>query len=391
MKRKCRYIRIAAYEIYRNLRIIAFNIVIGILLFSIILPMLELADDIPTKFYQEMEDSGLDNIEIGNVIFDDFEYLFELPIKMKHYYSGISFFDMNTDLEDEQVENLAKSEIDAEVGINQWMDKDRSIDIKKINDGIVEGNTWTEGNNQELSDIPMWISDRAAEILNLSVNETFHILDSENKEIGKIKIEGIYKQDEELSEFYLPADAFETYFNNENSRYTILTAPVETKDFMKIVDKLKKQYFIVVIQDEEVRSVQLLVYMLYVMCIILLLTFIGIIENLLSVYFEKRKSLFGVYLAIGMNESDLLKIHLVIAETILAISMLVSILLSKKIFSYMIDYIADLFEYTDMNRSLSIKPVVIIILIMNFMLIFVLHKIRKKIKNLCIVDIISEK
>lgn len=337
------------------------NIIISSLLFSIALLLVSLALLLPDEIYNEIRNTSLGNINISNIEETDMDYLTELPMVILSYGYDMKWEDYSDSLNKKQREILAeKLSLDTSLAFEKYRKGKNSDTLININKNLLDGEEWSEKDNQKQEIMPIWIEDTLAQKLNINVQDKL-IFQNRFCEV-KLYVKGIYQDvKDDLMSSYVPVSLYGTLITEEQQDMILWArCNKNLNQFIKVIKQLKEKYFIVDSYEDTMQAMMLIVYMLYVCSIILIYMSVQVVNNLNHIYYVRRTRFWKICRNLGMTENDIMKINLFLARNVIFSSLIIGTVIAYYLNHRFIAYIKELFEIAQLNCDISISSVVVL-------------------------------
>lgn len=354
------------------------NVVISSILAGVAILVMSLAMKLPDNIYKEVKDSELGSINISNIRLSDMDYLISQNYIIDSYGYDMLMEDQIISFTDSQKDRIAMEGLDNGIQFEYYRQGHNSETLKEINEQIVKGSVWKKEDNIVTEICPIWMEDSLANKLNLDVGDT--LIMQTNGDSLKLKVRGIYVDaKDDLQSSYLPVWVYQQ-IGKDNELNIWAHCNSSLSEFLKIIGKLKSEYFIVNSYDDTIYSMEFMVYILYVCTVILFVLALQVIISLNKVYYNRRSKFWNICYNMGLTNKDICFINLIIAECILVFAFFIGTILAIRLNDYFLVYMQDLFHFSTLECSIS-KTAILFIFMCCSILICTLTYFSKVNKN----------
>lgn len=371
--------KIIIWELKINKGVFLFYLIIIVLLFSISVSLLGLAFNIPVLIAGELKAVNADNINITNVTTNEAERVLAKQVEL---------LDATVTPQDLKNNNL-EIETDKFFWGGVLLDATYypGIDIEFITKILLTGMNSGEA-EVENGCYPIWIERGMAEETGLNLYSRLLMFDFNGIELCNVYVAGIFESADH-HHFYISQYIYSKLEERHlNMRLSLYLRPLEFNEFNHIISWAEKNKFHVHYNRDIIFAVQMVYYTFFVLNFILLLTLVGIIYNMIRIYFSKREKFYAMNLAIGMTPADILKIIFYICQILIFISVFVSFGISYWISNNINSYVIKYFEFADIDSSFPLLPLLLNWLILQMLTIFMLLRFSKTNRGRDIVSVI---
>lgn len=237
------------------------------------------------------------------------------------------------------------------------------------------------------------ISDEMAKKNDFQIGESIDMIyhNKDEKQSVKAEIFGIYEAEPSRQDYYISDEALNAYFEKfPDNVCCYVISPKKLRNIFSMKNCLEQNGY-VLYSKETINTIRMLYITLYSINIILLLALAGSVYNFMNIYLQGRKMFYAVQSAIGMSDNNILKILFCISELIIAVMLIVSLVLSSVIMRMITGYAGDIFANFSNTSRVPFIPGFANFLIVQFCLIIIILKFRKRLKNNSINKLLHEK
>lgn len=182
-------------------------------------------------------------------------------------------------------------------------------------------------------------------------------------------------------DYYVSEGALRAYldeFPNNTCFYVI--NPKKLRDIFDMKTSLEKSGYILY-SKETLNTIRMLYITLYSVNIILLIALAGSVYSFINIYLQRRKKFYAVQSAIGMSDSNILKIIFSISELVILAMLACSSVLSVILLRVITGYADGIFEGAKQMAGLPFIPLLADFLIVQLCLAVIMLKFRKTLKT----------
>ena len=336
------------------------NVLISSILAGVAILVMSLAIKLPDNIYKEVKNSELGSINISNICLSDIDYLICQNYIIDSYGYDMLMENYIISFTDHQKEIIATEDLDSGMQFEFYRQEKNSETLKEINQQIIKGSGWKEKDNTVTEICPLWLEDTLASKLNIDVGDT--LIMQTNGDNLPLKVRGIYSDvKDDLQSSYLPIWVYQRIGkDNELNIWTHCDSSLS--EFLKIIGKLKSEYFIVDSFDDTIHSMEFIVYILYVCTAILFVLALQVITSLNKVYYNRRKRFWNICYNMGLTNRDLCYMNIILSESILVLTFFIGTVLAIRLNNYFLVYMQDLFRFSTLECSISIKAILLLFL-----------------------------
>lgn len=357
MKKLMNQMHLAYYEFILNIRLFFVNIVICGLLFGVLLSVIGLAVNIPKEIQHEILNEEIGEIQISNIDYEDLDYIIQLPLEIFAIGYDMDWSMFENALDQEQKSVNCDNEVDNSLNF-AYYDDGKSAIVTEVNANLVEGEKWTEEDDNIQRSYPIWLDEMFAKKMHLHVNDSV-ILSNDDCEV-ECYIKGIYcDETDSLAASYVSVRLYgKLLCEEDNSLIVYARADSTPFRFLTTIHSLKKSYFIVDSYEENMYAMFLLIVVIGICALILLLVTINVMVDFNNIYYSLRQKFWAINKALGMEDSDRKIICCILFCFVLVISYLIGMILSRNLSAYFNRYINKLFEFQNLKLDLTAQQIV---------------------------------
>lgn len=157
---------------------------------------------------------------------------------------------------------------------------------------------------------------------------------------------------------------FEYYRQGKNNETLKIWAHCDSSlsEFLRIIGKLKSEYFIVDSFDDTIHSMEFIIYILYVCSAILFILALQVITSLNKVYYNRRSKFWDICYNMGLTNKDICYMNIILSESILVLTFFIGTILAIRLNNYFLVYMQDLFSFSTLGYSISKKAILLLFL-----------------------------
>lgn len=235
----------------------------------------------------------------------------------------------------------------------------------------------------------LYICETIAKKEELDVNKTVRLMGREGETIVLLKIMGIYKDSEDLNDYYISQEAYEKYKEiYQNCSLELILRNSKSEEIFSFVNWMEEENIDCYYNEDMIGAIQMFYIFFGVFNFILLLALSGILYHLLEIYMLKRTSFYAISLAMGMTEIDIMRILYVLVELLISIAMVASMIGSVLVLASVNKVANELFSF---SREIYIPILALVInwCILQICMIVVVKCFWKKIKGKEIIQMLN--
>ncbi len=376
------------WEIRTQIKLFVFYIIIFISLFSMATALLNVAMYLPDGVGKLASKESLDTVGVDSV-----EKIDELEQILEKY--DIVLYDAIDNEVDKERLGLSNEE-DSLIGIGAVVDTTWKNELKEyIKYNLISGEFSPEKLNANNCSA-VWFDEKVAEDFKLEIGDEITIYDKDGiASDKKLYVQGLYKNEVSekynycINDCYLSTNAYKDFHlvDKREDCYFVF-APQKFRDIFDIITLLENNHYNVLYSETFVNAIRMMYIMLYVFNFILFIALSGILLHLMDMYYQKRNFYWAVNSAIGMSYKDIMRILFCIYEVILIIASGASAFVSYFILNGINNMSQDLFGMNLSTNQFSVYPFIFNFILLQICLFFVLYKLRKKLLNTQIVQLL---
>lgn len=358
MKKHCRCLNIALYELKTGWRGFGVFFLICCLLLSTMISIFSLALQLPDELQEYITGTSLHMIHVGDIDKVDLSQIDNLPLKVvKYYYNGLPPCSIGIDdgYLPPKVDGFI---VDLSGAAIRGVNGDRSWQVTKINQQLLNGRPFEERDSNKSG---IWLSDLSAEYLGVESGDSISFcvdspavssLDEEpiKYETVSCTVMGIYSMDASMNGYYV---TFPLIKQSEGtiSPFSGDFAPLSITDYKKVISELRGMHLKVSANTEIIDSMLLLVYALYGTCVFLCFLAVSMLLSISKMYYHRRMSFFAICKAIGLQNRHILIIICSTMQGLLTVAFAVSMFIAPLLNRYVIDCIEEVFKEVSITAN----------------------------------------
>ncbi len=347
---RCNTLAVAAYELRKFWRMFVVFLLVSMLLCSVTMSVLQLAMQLPDRISDMYQSKLSTTIDVSGIYADELDQIIQQDMKLTAIQNEA---ELGSIILGEDVMQYSEEAEQPIYGGLVWAAKgDLTVSAELMNQVITAGSGFHPSNAADPAKI--WLSERTALILNVRAGDSVSLCCTDGTLAFDALLCGIYSSESYLSDYYIaPALYQELLPADVAATYSISGIPHRYEDYLRIIHTMQKARFAVSCMEfETLKSYTAFLYMLYGFCVVLLVCIISVCMHMLKLYFERRRSFFGIQRALGMQSSSVFGVALWVSEGVMLLAFLGSMLLTPWILEYVIHYINALFEGIALRRQL---------------------------------------
>ena len=371
--RHCFSIATGELKIASHLLIMLGLITVG--LFSASIAFLALGMTLPGQIAEEVADSGYDRIFLWTLTMDDAMLLSSQPIEVLETYVSYRFSHENLDVARESSSDPLRGSI-----LLDWMEHTSFVeDLRK---DLLDGSI-----SLQESSLVIWISRDIATRYELDVGQSISFMGLDGNVLFDLFVQGIFNSSNSKNDYYISQSAYQTFCDSyADCTIEVLVRPLDLAKTSAIISWARERNLSFSYNKEIAGAVQMFNYSFHVFTMILMLVLSGVFFNFLSVYFLKRKRFYAIQAALGMSESDILKITGCLCELILVPSALISVSIAVVFIQNIAKQATHLFGAVATDRTLLACMVHVILT--QGIVVVVLLRFKRKLRRAPLINTI---
>ncbi len=235
----------------------------------------------------------------------------------------------------------------------------------------------------------VYICESIAKNEGINVEQNVKLLGREGEEIASLNVAGIYKDSEKLCDYYISQEAYEKYKETyQNCSLEVVLRNHNPGEIFSFVKKMEEENIDCVYNEDMIGAIQMFYIFFSVFNFILLLALSGILYHLLEIYMLKRTSFYAIALAMGMKQRDIMRVLYVLAEVLISIAMLGSVIGSAVVLASVHKVANELFSFSG-KLYIPLLALVINWGILQICIIVVMKCFKKKINQKEIIQLLK--
>lgn len=265
----------------------------------------------------------------------------------------------------------------------------QSILIATLENQLLHGEINNLANSFNQEEYNLYICETIAKKEDLDINKTVKLLGREGEPIVLLKIKGIYKDSEDLNDYYISQIAYEKYKEiYQNCSLELILRNIKSEEIFSFVDWLEEENIDCDYNEDMIGAIQMFYIFFSVFNFILLLALSGILYHLLEIYMLKRTTFYAMGLAMGMTEIDIMRILYVLAELLISIAMVGSTIGSVLVLASVNKVANELFSFSE-QMYIPVLALVMNWCILQICMIMVMKCFWKKINGKEIIQMLN--
>ena len=265
----------------------------------------------------------------------------------------------------------------------------QSILITTLENQLLHGEINNLANCFNQEEYNLYICETIAKKEDLDINKTVKLLGREGEPIVLLKIKGIYKDSEDLNDYYISQIAYEKYKEiYQNCSLELILRNIKSEEIFSFVDWMEEENIDCDYNEDMIGAIQMFYIFFSVFNFILLLALSGILYHLLEIYMLKRTTFYAMGLAMGMTEIDIMRILYVLAELLISIAMVGSMIGSVLVLASVNKVANELFSFSE-QMYIPVLALVMNWCILQVCMIVVMKCFWKKINGKEIIQMLN--
>lgn len=265
----------------------------------------------------------------------------------------------------------------------------QSVLITTLENQLLHGEINNLANSFNQEEYNLYICETIAKKEDLDINKTVKLLGREGEPIVLLKIKGIYKDSEDLNDYYISQIAYEKYKEiYKNCCLELVLRNIKFEETFSFVDWMEEENIDCDYNEDMIGAIQMFYIFFSVFNFILLLALSGILYHLLEIYMLKRTTFYAMGLAMGMTEIDIMRILYVLAELLISIAMVGSAIGSVLVLASVNKVANELFSFSE-QMHIPVLALVMNWCILQICMIVVMKCFWKKINGKEIIQMLN--
>ena len=176
----------------------------------------------------------------------------------------------------------------------------------------------------------IYIDQRIAQEQQCDIGQKLQLIGENGEIIDTLEIKGIYKNSDELNDYYIEEMAYNMYKSiYSGCALNITLRTTNFKDIFSFVSWVTENHIEFDYNKDMIGAMKMFYIVFTVFDFILLLALAGILFLLLDMYIIRRTVFYGIGSAIGMTPEDVIHILIIISEVLIGMATLLSLAVSN--------------------------------------------------------------
>lgn len=309
---------IATGEIKSNKSIFLFYLAIFICLISIGTSMLDVSFFLPERISASIREMDLDwvMVKIRNIK--------QLELITSSY--DVECIDIYVDEFQNETLGISSTSGETYAGGVILCESQMEDTLKfKIKDNLLAGEMSDSSKTTIQEEYGVYISQRMAEKQKYGVGQSLRLVGRNGELIELLEIKGIYKDSDELKDYYIDQAAYEKYKEIYQNCALIITMRNTTfEDIFSFTSWMEENQMESDYSKDMIGAIQMFYIVFAVFNVILLIALSGILFHLLDMYMLRRMVFYAIGSAIGMTPKDIIHILYILSELLVNIAVIIS-------------------------------------------------------------------